>query len=143
MRLTREGDYAVRVLVDLAGRPPGAMVRTEELTRTTQVSKAYLAKIIQLLSRAGLVQTQQGPRGGVRLRRDPAAITLREMVEAVEGPIFLNRCLIRPGECARDSFCTVHPVWGRIQAVLMRELEAVSAKDLAQGGDMREEKGTA
>ena len=143
MRLTREGDYAVRVVVDLAGRPPGAMVRTEELTRTTQVSKAYLAKIIQLLSRAGLVQTQQGPRGGVRLRRDPEAITLREMVEAVEGPIFLNRCLIRPGECARDSFCTVHPVWGRIQAVLMRELEAVSARDLARGGDMREEKGTA
>ena len=143
MRLTREGDYAVRVVVDLAGRPPGAMVRTEELTRTTQVSKAYLAKIIQLLSRAGLVQTQQVPRGGVRLRRDPAAITLREMVEAVEGPIFLNRCLIRPGECVRDSFCTVHPVWGRIQAVLMRELEAVSARDLARGGDMREEKGTA
>ena len=143
MRLTREGDYAVRVVVDLAGRSPGAMVRTEELTRTTQVSKAYLAKIIQLLSRAGLVQTQQGPRGGVRLRRDPAAITLREMVEAVEGPIFLNRCLIGPGECARDSFCTVHPVWGRIQAVLMRELEAVSARDLARGGDMREEKGTA
>ena len=143
MRLTREGDYAVRVVVDLAGRPPGAMVRTEELTRTTQVSKAYLAKIIQLLSRAGLVQTQQGPRGGVRLGRDPAAITLREMVEAVEGPIFLNRCLIRPGECVRDSFCTVHPVWGRIQAVLMRELEAVSARDLAPGDDMREEKGTA
>lgn len=133
MRLTLEGDYAARVVVDLAGRPPGAVVRTEELTQTTQVSKPHLAKIIQLLARAGLVQTRQGPAGGVSLGRDPGRITLREIVEAVEGSIFLNRCLVRPGECARDSFCTVHPVWGRIQAVLMRELEAVTARDLARG----------
>lgn len=133
MRLTREGDYAVRVLVDLAGRPVGEVVRTDDLTRTTGVPRAYLAKIIQLLSRASLVQTRQGPRGGVFLLKDPSTITLRHMVEAVEGPIHLNRCLTRPGECPRDGFCPVHPVWGRIQAVLLRELDAVTARDLAGG----------
>ena len=46
MRLTREGDYAIRVLVDLAGRPPGDLVRTDELTATTGVLRAYLAKIV-------------------------------------------------------------------------------------------------
>ncbi len=54
------------------------------------------------------------------------------MVEAVEGPIHLNRCLVRAGECPRDAFCAVHPVWARIQAVLIRELEAVTARDLAE-----------
>lgn len=133
MRLTREGDYAVRVVVDLAGRPPGQVVRTRDLTRTTGVSKPHLAKIIQALARAGLVQTRQGPHGGVGLVHDPGAINLRQMVEAVEGPIRLNRCLVRAGECPRDTFCTVHSVWARIQAAVVRELEAVTAKDLARG----------
>jgi Rrf2 family protein len=132
MRLTREGDYAVRVVVDLAGRPHGALVRADDLSHSTGVPRAYLAKVIQVLSRASLVHTRQGPRGGVALLRDPATITLRQMVEAVEGPIHLNRCLIRPGECPRDGFCPVHPVWRRIQAVLIRELDAVTAQDLAE-----------
>lgn len=132
MRLSREGDYAVRVVVDLAGRSPRAVVPADALSQTTGVPRPYLAKIVQILSRANLVQTRQGPRGGVSLAKDPATITLRHMVEAVEGPIFLNLCLIRPGECPRDSFCPVHPVWARVQAVLLRELDAVSAKDLAE-----------
>lgn len=131
MQLTREGDYAVRVVVDLAGRPRGHVVRTEDLALATGVPRAYLAKIIQALVRATLVRTRQGPAGGVSLGRDPAGITLRQMVEAVEGPIHLNRCLVRAGECPRDAFCAVHPVWARIQAVLIRELEAVTARDLA------------
>ncbi len=132
MHLTREGDYAVRVVVDLAGRDRGELVRTEDLTVATGVPRAYLTKIIQVLVRAGLVRTRQGPGGGVALIRDPASITLLQMVEAVEGPIRLNRCLERAGECPRDAFCSVHPVWVHIQAVLVRELEAVTAKDLAQ-----------
>ncbi|MBI4590881.1 MAG: Rrf2 family transcriptional regulator [Candidatus Rokubacteria bacterium] len=132
MRLTREGDYAVRVFVDLAGRPPGTVVRADDLSHSTGVPRAYLAKIIQILARANFVQTRQGIGGGVFLHRDPATITLRQMVEAVEGPIYLNRCLIRSGECPRDSFCPVHPVWARIQAVLFRELDAVTARDLAE-----------
>jgi Rrf2 family protein len=132
MQLTRESDYAVRVIVDLAGRPPGDVVRTEDLSQSTGVPRAYLAKIIQILSRVGFVRTRQGPTGGVSLLKDPANLTLRQMVEAVEGPIYLNRCLIRPGECPRDSFCTVHPVWARIQEVLIREIDAVTARDLAE-----------
>jgi Rrf2 family protein len=132
MRLTREGDYAVRVLVDLAGRPPGDVVRTRDLTVSTGVPRPYLAKIVQALARARLVQTRPGPGGGVSLLGHPAGITLRQMVEAVEGPIHLNRCLRRSGECPRDAFCAVHPVWARIQSVLVRELESVSARDLAE-----------
>lgn len=131
MQLTREGDYAVRVVVDLAGRPPGVVVRTDDLSHSTGIPRAYLAKIIQVLSRVSIVQTRQGPRGGVSLLKDPATLTLRQMVEAIEGPICLNRCLTRPRECPRDSFCPVHPVWRRIQAVFIRELDAVTARDLA------------
>ncbi len=131
MHLTREADYAVRVVIDLAGREPGAVVRTEELTGTTGVPPAYLKKIVQALGRAHLVQTRQGPKGGVSLRRDPATVTLRQVVEAVEGPIHLNRCLVRPGECERDRSCTVHPAWREIQAVLAREMDRFTISQLA------------
>ncbi len=131
MHVTREGDYAVRVVVALAAAPDGSVVRTDDLTHATGVPRAYLKKIVQALCRAHLVETRQGPGGGVRLHKDAATITLRHMIEAVEGPIYLNRCLARPGTCPRDAFCPVHPVWGRIQAVLVRELDAVTARDLA------------
>jgi DNA-binding IscR family transcriptional regulator len=59
------------------------------------------------------------------------AISLRDVIEAVEGPLYLNRCLVRPGLCPRDRFCPVHPVWAQIQAVVARELESVCIEDLA------------
>lgn len=131
MHVTREGDYAVRVVVALAAAPPGRIVRTEDLTHATGVPRAYLKKIVQALCRAHLVETRSGQGGGVRLHKDAATITLRDMVEAVEGPIYLNRCLVRPGVCPRDGFCSVHPVWARIQRILVRELDAVTARELA------------
>lgn len=131
MQLTLKGDYAVRVMVDLAAQPAGAIVRTEEICRRTGVPPAYLSKIVQSLARGGLVRTQRGTHGGIRLSEEPPAITLRRVIEAVEGPIYLNRCLIRPGECPRDRFCPVHPVWRRIQEIVTRELDAVRITDLA------------
>jgi Rrf2 family protein len=117
--------------VDLAAQPPEAIVRTEDLGRRTGVPHAYLAKIIQALAHAGLVRTQRGTRGGIVLLEEPRAITLRQVIEAVEGPISLNRCLVRPGMCPRDRFCPVHPVWARIQEIVIRELDSVCLKDLA------------
>jgi Rrf2 family protein len=131
MQLTLKGDYAVRVVVDLAGQPAGATVKTEDVGRRTGVPQAYLSKIVQALAHSGLVRTRRGALGGISLVAEPEAITLRAVIEAVEGPINLNRCLVRPGFCPRDRFCPVHPVWGRIQALVLRELEAVHMNDLA------------
>jgi Rrf2 family protein len=131
MELTRKGDYAVRVVVDLASHPPDAAVRSRDIGRRTGVPPAYLGKIIQTLAQAGLVRTRRGALGGVTLGRPPERITLRQVVEAVEGPISLNRCLVRPGLCPRDRLCAVHPVWARIQTLLTRELDAVSIAELA------------
>ena len=131
MRLTRQGDYAVRVVVDLASRPDGAVVPRARIQERQDVPAAYLAKIVQALARAGLVRTHPGARGGVALGRAPAEITLRDVIEAVEGPIHLNRCVAHPGACPRDRFCSVHPVWLRLQALVTRELDAVTIAALA------------
>lgn len=130
MQLTLKGDYAVRVVVDLASQPGTTTVRTQDVGRRTGVPRAYLSKIVQALARAGLVRTRRGALGGVSLGSAPETISLKQIIEAVEGPIYLNRCLVRPGLCPRDRVCPVHPVWGRLQALLSRELEAVRVRDL-------------
>ncbi len=134
MQLTRAGDYAVRVMIHLASAPCGMVVPRRDIQARQDVPPAHLAKIIQALGRARLVQTFRGAGGGVALALRPEAITLRHVIEAVEGPIYLNRCLVRPGACPRDVFCTAHPVWGRIQEILIRELEAVTIAALAKNG---------
>jgi Rrf2 family protein len=106
------------------------------IQRRQQVPAAHLAKIVQLLRRAGLVKTSRGARGGVTLALPPEKITMRRVIEAVEGPLALNLCLVAPGTCSRDTFCPVHPVWRRIQAILMKELDAVTAASLAQHGQI-------
>lgn len=131
MRLTRQGDYAVRVVVDLASRPPGAIVPRSLIKERQNIPGAYLAKIVQALARAGFVRTRPGAHGGVALNVASARLTLRQVIEAVEGPIELNRCVAGPGACERDAFCPVHPVWLRLQALLTRELDAVTIAALA------------
>lgn len=132
MRLTREGDCAVRVLLDLAQHRDEAPVPRARIQARQDVPAAYLGKIVQALARAGLVETRPGARGGVWLARDPDTITLRRVIEVVEGPIQLNRCVVGPGACPRDRFCPVHPVWLRLQALVTRELDAVTIGDLAR-----------
>jgi Rrf2 family protein len=132
MRLTRQGDYAVRVMVDLAAHAPDQAVRREQIQVRQDVPAAYLAKIIQALARAGLVRTRPGARGGVTLNAPAEAVTLLQVIEAVEGPIRLNRCVEAPGACPRDRFCPVHLVWMRLQALVTRELDGVTIAALAR-----------
>jgi len=111
MRLTRQGDYAVRVMVDLAAQAPGVAVRHAHIQARQDVPAAYLAKIIQALARAGLVRTRPGAHGGVTLDAPAEAVTLLRVIEAVEGPIRLNRCVEAPSACPRDRFCRRSPWW--------------------------------
>jgi Rrf2 family protein len=138
MRLTRQGDYAVRVMVELASHAPEAVVPRAVIGERQEIPAAYLGKIVQTLARAGLVRTRPGVRGGVSLGRAASRITLREAIEAVEGPIALNRCVPTPGGCSRNGFCPVHPVWLRLQALFTRELDAVTIATLAARGAARE-----
>ena len=135
MRLTRQGDYAVRVMHDLASHAPDRPILRAQIQARQDVPAAYLAKIVQALARAGLVRTLPGARGGVTLNTPAESITLLQVIEAVEGPIQLNRCVEAPGACPRDRFCPVHPVWMRLQALLVRELSSVTMAALASATD--------
>jgi Rrf2 family iron-sulfur cluster assembly transcriptional regulator len=138
MELTRKGEYAIRGIVYLAGRPIDKVCLLSDIAAAVDVPPTFLAKIFQQFSKIGLVKSFRGTGGGFMLGRPPENITLLEVVEAVEGPINPNRCVVTPSDCDRSGYCNVHPVWSRVQADVRGVLEGVTLKELATGENTSE-----
>ena len=136
LQLTKDGEYAVRAVLFLASQPLGKISLISEISKAQDVPKSYLAKIMQHLVKVGLVNSRRGAKGGFFLARPADRITLRQTIEAVEGPIYLNVCLIRKGECPRDEICPVHPVWREAQEKLFSVLESKTMAQLAKDSEI-------
>ena len=93
-----------------------------------------MPRIVAQLARAELLKTFPGREGGLMLPRPAAKITLRDVVEAFEGPILLSACLQVKGEddCPFQSNCPVRPKWGRVQVAMMREMASITFEDLVK-----------
>lgn len=131
MELTRKGDYAIRGIIYLASQPPDKVSLMSEIAEAVNVPQTFLAKIFQQFSKCGIVKSFRGTGGGFMLADLPEKFTLLQIVESVEGPIMPNRCLLKPGECERDNFCTVHPIWHNVQDQVRGILGNITLKDLA------------
>jgi len=130
--ISKKGDYAIRGMVYLASQPPGRVVLVSEIARAMDIPPLFLAKIFQQFNKLGLVKSFRGSGGGFLLGRSPEEITLCEIVEAVEGPIMPNRCVLSDGACNREKRCTVHPVWKKVEKSIIDILRGVTLKDLAK-----------
>jgi len=132
MRLTRAGEYAIRCVLYLSALDRDEAVSRREICEAMGIPHHFLGKIAQELSKAGLLTISQGARGGYRLGRSPAGISLLEVLEAVEGEIILNDCLESRTACERALVCSVHPVWASARDKLRKTLDAVSFASLAE-----------
>lgn len=131
MEISRRTDYGVRVILHLAGLPPSARASTQDIATRQSVPNPFLAKIISQLSLAGLVTTFRGAGGGVALARPAAQISLLDVIEALEGPIHLNRCLVQSDSCPRHGKCPIHEVLARAQSELTALLGLTNFETLA------------
>lgn len=131
MQLTRAADYAVRVMTHMAGLPPGSRTSRTELANAADCPEQFLSKVLQDLTRAGLVISHRGNTGGFELAPVHHVITVLEVVEAVEGPIRLNVCLALEPACDRQAWCPAHTVWVRAQEAMTAVLGSTSIADLA------------
>ena len=130
VRLTRAGEYAIRGMAYLATQPRDTLTLISDIAKAQEVSSSFLAKIFQGLSKAGLVESQRGATGGVSLGRDPSEISLAQVIEAVEGPMALNRCLLLENPCKNAPTCPLSPVWREAQGRLLGVLEGFTLDQL-------------
>src|SRR5512147_203720 len=127
MQITRQADYAVRAVHYLAGLGADQRAATSQIAQEQRIPPSFLAKIVSQLSVAGLLQTSRGARGGVSLARSPEEISLLEVVEAIDGPIYLNECVAdRGANCIFGEDCPMRPVWCEAQANLVETLKSTT-----------------
>jgi Rrf2 family iron-sulfur cluster assembly transcriptional regulator len=131
MRLTRAGEYAVRCALYLAMQPDEGEISRRQVSQAMEVPLHFLGKIAQQLAHAGIIQITKGAKGGYRLAKPAEEISLLNIVEAVEGPLGLNLCLIHEDSCDRTAFCPVHEVWQEAQAGFQKTLGQADLASLA------------
>ena len=129
MEITRQADYAMRAVLYLATY---RLANTREIAKAQSVPREYLAKIVQSLAKAGIVRTQRGVGGGISLARPPEEINMFDVLEAIEGPLTINRCFSHPDECPRESFCAMHYEFGIIQKSLEQMFSRINFARLAR-----------
>ena len=133
MRLTHLADYAVVLMTSAARRETGERLSANELAAETGVPLPTAQKLMGLLANAGLLHSMRGQGGGFTLNRDVAAISLADIVEAVEGPFVMTQCADGVNhECLLDKHCRVKPHMGIIGERVRGALGAVSLQELAQ-----------
>ena len=131
LRVTKLTDYATLVLTVLAARP-GDVLSAPDLAEHAGLEAPTVAKVLKPLAQAGLVEGFRGANGGYRLARDPAAISLVEIVEAMEGPLGMTECSLHDGQCGIEQSCGVRANWRRINDVVADALRGVSLAEMLQ-----------
>lgn len=132
MQITRQADYAVRAVLELAGQPDGRRLTADEIAKRHAIPHAFLSKTLARLAEAGIVATQRGVNGGVRLNRPAERISLLDVVEAVDGPISLNRCALDAESCQWTPSCDFYPIWCELRDDLRDRLAKIDFAHLSR-----------
>lgn len=134
MQITRQADYATRAVLHLARRGDDQRVATSRIAQDERIPPAFLVKIISQLSIAGILLTSRGRRGGISLARELKDITLLQVIEAVDGPLLLNKCVETTGTCTFEDKCPMRLVWCDAQNDLIKKLRTTNFAQLIQLG---------
>jgi Rrf2 family transcriptional regulator, cysteine metabolism repressor len=145
MMFSTRAEYGVRVMVDLARRGGADPVPLAEIAECEGLPLAYLEHLVARLRRAGLIESRRGAHGGYLLAREPAQITMAEVVEALEGRIAPIECISSAPDgtirCSRESdpdhVCTTKVLWTRVRAAILTTLQQTSLEDLIPANERK------
>jgi len=134
VQLTMSSDYALRAMLQIASENSDKIVSINQISRKWNIPEKFLRKIIPVLAQSGFIRSFRGNGGGVQLAIPADQITPKDVIEAVEGPIALNRCVNGTNICGHDSWCPVHTLWLEAQNQLVSVLSSKTLADLANTG---------
>lgn len=132
MRISTKGRYGARLMLELAlyyGKGP---VLLKDIAKREEISEGYLEHLLPPLKAAGLVNSSRGAHGGYTLAKTPSEITLREVVQALEGPLSPAECVHTPNVCQRVRSCVTRDIWKKLGEKISQTLESVTLKDMVE-----------
>lgn len=129
MNISRKTDYALRMLSMLVTSKDG-LLSVRSVAERAGVPYSFARSIQHGLVQAGIIESLRGVNGGMRLKMDASEVTIRRIVEAIQGPIVVNECTGGAAECGRRDDCCYHPIWMGAQALVHNYLDSVTLDDV-------------
>ena len=133
----RNTDYALRAMVHLARNYDNGPVSSKTISEKENVPYQLMCKLMQKLNNAGLVTSYMGPKGGFGLSREPSEINILEVIETIQKPISLNRCLLAADICPRHKQCPVRPKLLGLQEYIGKYLSGITLEELVPGSSKK------
>lgn len=134
MKLSTRAHYGLKAIFDLAQHFGPEPVSVKNIAERQNLSEHYLEQLIAMLKKAGLVKSFRGSQGGYTLARDPAGITVGEVVRALEGPIAPVFCVSEesPGDCDEADYCITRTVWARVRDGIAGVMDSITLEDMCR-----------
>jgi Rrf2 family protein len=137
LRLTKKADYGLMALKFLAERVDTPSLSAKDIAEAYGIPAQLLAKILQRLTKAGLLKSHAGTNGGYALSRKPETITAFEVIGAIDGPLFITSCATGPRACDLTDSCTIKEPLAKVNESIAAVLKAIRVSDLVEPEDSR------
>ena len=132
MRVSTKGRYGLRILLDVAVFEKQGPVALRDISRRQNISQKYLWQVINPLKVAGLLRATRGAHGGYVLAKSPQRISIRDIVDILEGPVSVVGCVQSPNTCDRSATCTARSAWSEVEAKINEVMEGITLQHLLE-----------
>jgi Rrf2 family protein len=132
MKLSTKIRYGTRAILELASRFGEGPIELKEIARSQEISIKYLEQVIIPLRTAGIVKSARGSKGGYSLAKPPSEICLFDVVETLEGPLYLVDCIKDSKLCRRSSSCVTRDIWSEVSESLHRVLKSITLDEMVR-----------
>lgn len=132
MRLSTRSRYGTRLMLELALHYKKGTVFLKDIAREEEISEKYLSHLVIPLKANGLISSSRGAHGGYRLAKSPSHITVKDIVQTLEGDLSPVECVKNPSICRRTSGCVTRDVWEKLDERISDTLSSITLKDLVK-----------
>ncbi len=130
IRITRQTDYGILLLSQMASRPLSEVHTAKHAAQQSSIPLPMASKILKALAKGGLLVSHRGVKGGYRLAASAERISIGDVIQALEGPIGITECAANPGHCDREGSCPVQTNWQRISVAMRDALDRIPLSDM-------------